>query len=183
MREFNTTLENGTNRIYARLIDPTDGHTVYSGDVYVMLGSALPATNKTLRVSYSGSSCASHMCSIAEGGNMVVGAASENRFAIYGGGSIGSDTSVYSTKIFATNPAMDVSGVVDDLEDDEFLDRVNPMFGYKKGSSDYVITAELRPINTYISGSNSLNPGKRTLVFRNNGLTAEGKVNITVTII
>jgi parallel beta-helix repeat protein len=180
--EFNVTLENGTNEIYAYAINPINNVVSYAQSVFVLFGDYLPAGRRTLRVLYPGSGCSGHICESPEAG-ATVGVAVENGSAIFGSNAVTSDTGRFTIKIFATNPAGLESDVESDLSDDQFLDRVHPLFGYRRGVSDYVVRNELRPLNIYLGGDRQVSEGKYTMVFRNLGTTPEGKVNISVRIV
>jgi hypothetical protein len=179
--EFNITLENGTNRLYAVAVNPANGVVTYSPDVYVTLG-VVAAAARTLRVVYSGSSCSGHLCSVDEG-LAYVGIATENDTASFGANDLASDTGFYTIKIFATTPSMPVSSVESDLDDDDFLDRTVPMFGYEHDAKGFVIRTEVRYPTAYLAGERTVGPGKYSLVFRNLGTTPEGKANVSVRII
>jgi hypothetical protein len=182
---FNITLENGTNEIYAKAINPDNNVITYSQSVFVRLGIEVPEANKTLRVSYGTAGVlgtGTHICGVDEG-TTTVGMATENDAAPCGGTNIIADTETYTIKIFATTDSMDVDDVEDDLEDDDFLDRINPMFGYEKGIPYYVVRTEVRPVNIYFTGEKKLSSGKYTLVFKNVGTTTDGKTNVTMTVV
>jgi parallel beta-helix repeat protein len=180
---FNITIENGTNRIYARAVNTANGVVAYSPDVYITLGVPF-AGNKTLRVAYGGAAvCSSHIVCADQPPFMKVGIATENDTAFPGGGVVSSDTSRFTIKIFATNPGMSVSAVEEDLADDAFLDRVLPMFGYERDVDAYVIRTEVRYPTAYLEGERTVGTGRYSLVFKNMGTTPDGKTNISVRII
>ncbi len=181
---FSVTLERGANRLYARAINPVNGAVTYSEEIFVVYGAVTPiAANRTLKVKYTGATCnpLEHICLRSET-DLTVGIASENDTAYFVGGSIDSDTSRHTLKIFAIKPGTDVSGVESDLADDEFLDRVSPMFGYKKEVPYYIIRTELRPAHIYFEGERRVSPGSYILVLKNLGVTSDGKVNMSVSI-
>jgi parallel beta-helix repeat protein len=180
---FYVDIENGTNRIYARAINPDNGVMTYSQDVYVRFGTDVDVGNRTLTIRYATSSCSGHLCSVTEGSAVTVGMATENDTASFGADNVSSDTGHHTIKLFATNPDGIPGSVEDDLDDDDFLDRVNPMFGYTRGVPYYVIRTEMRPVNIYFSGDRRVTSGVYNLVFKNVGTTPDGKTNVTVRII
>jgi len=180
--EFNITLKEGINRVYAVAVNTKNGIVSYSDSAYVRFGLAVVHVDRTLRIMYPGTACSGHMCVLTEGGLVNIGIASENDSAVFGSNSINSDTGVHTLKIFATNPLMDSSGVEADLDDDEFLDRENPMFGFKKGTPYYIVRTEMRPSYAYLSGSRRMGAGNYVIVFRNVGTAPDGKTNISVVI-
>lgn len=179
---LNVTLENGTNRLYARAINPVNGAVTYSQDVYVIMGKAVPASNRTLRVQYTGAGALASMLRGVDEGAISVGFASENRTASWAADSLMSDTGRHTIKIFATTDEIHVSAVNSDIEDDDFLDRINPSFGYSTGASEYVIRTELRPLNIHLSGDAGVNPGAHRIVAKNMGRTPQGRANVTLRI-
>ncbi len=180
---FNISLENGTNELYAVATNPENDVVTYSQRVYVRLGIELPDTNKTLMVVYPGAGVLEPHIRGVDEGSIIAGVATENDAATFGGESIFADTSTQTIKIFATTNSMPASKVEDDLDDDDFLDRVQPMFGYERGVPYYIIRAEVRPANIYLEGDQKLGAGKYTLVFRNLGETPEGKTNMSVRVV
>lgn len=180
---FNVTLENGSNEIYAEAVNPINNVVSYSQKVFVRLGVDLPESNKTLRVSYSGAgNLGTHIRGVDDS-SLTVGIATENDQATFGTSSIQSETDFYTIKIFATRTGAELSDVDDELDDDEFLDREVPLFGYEKGVPDYIISTEMRPVNIHFEGEKKIGSGKYTFVFKNVGITADGKANISVRII
>jgi hypothetical protein len=180
---FNVTLENSSNEIYAKAVNPINNVISYSQSVFVRLGVDLPEPNKTLRISYSGAgNLGTHIRGVDDS-SLTVGIATENDAATFGTTSIEADTDFYTIKIFATRTGADLSDVDDELDDDEFLDREVPLFGYEKGVPDYIISTEMRPVNVYFEGDSKIGSGKYTLIFKNVGTTADGKANISVRII
>ncbi|NQU79011.1 right-handed parallel beta-helix repeat-containing protein [Candidatus Woesearchaeota archaeon] len=177
---FDVVLDNGTNEIYATAVNPANDVISYSQSVFVRMGVGLPESNKTIRVSYGNAGILTNHIRGVDEGDIVVGIATENNAAAFNTGSIESDTSIVTIKLFATTDLMDQSGVEDDLDDDDFLDRVNPAFGIERGVAYYIIRTELRPANIYLEGDKRFSAGAYSLVFRNTGFTADGRVNISV---
>jgi hypothetical protein len=178
--DFNLTLENGTNRLYAAAINPSNGVVTYSPSVYVFFGPPFVGS-RTLRVFYTGAVCTPPLCIAPEA--IKVGMATENAAASFGANAITEDTGFYTIKIFATTPNMPQSSVVTDLEDDDFLDRKLPMFGYDRDVKEFVIRTEVRYPTAFLTGERTVGPGKYNLVLRNLGTTPEGKANVSVRII
>ncbi|HII72361.1 TPA: hypothetical protein HA265_06420 [Candidatus Woesearchaeota archaeon] len=175
-------LEIGTNQIYAVATNAA-GVTTTSSSVYVIVArEETPITNRTLRVSYSAAAALdTHICGADEGSAMI-GMATENDAAPCGGTSISADTSMYTIKIFATRPDMDVSDVEDELDDDDFLDQRIPSFGYGGDGDRFIVQNELRYDDVYIAGTERLAPGKYTLYINHHGVTPDGRVNLSITI-
>jgi hypothetical protein len=181
---FNVTLGNGTNDIYAIAINPANGVVTYSNHVFVRLGLSVPTGNRTLKVNYQNAGAlSSHIRGVVEGALVTVGMASENTSAVWAANSIYSDTGRMPIKIFMTRSGMDTSGTESDLAADDFLDRINPLFGYRKSTGEYVVSTEVRYPNAYLEGERTVGAGKYTLVFRNIGVTPDGRVNVSVRII
>ncbi|MBI4738321.1 hypothetical protein HY772_01950, partial [Candidatus Woesearchaeota archaeon] len=187
----NLVLENGTNEIFAVGSD-SNNLTATSRSVFVIFGeSTVPITNKTLIVSYSVSgSATTHMAYVTSASD-AIGLASENDAATVAasgapcsaGLCVRSDTSVIPTKIFMTGPLFNPTAIEEDLGDNDFLDRINPMFGFTRKNDKFVIRSELRYRNIYLSGDRKINPGKYVLVINDLGEGVGGKENISVTVI
>lgn len=179
---FTVYLKNGSNTIYATAINPNNGITKSSSNVFVRFANSLPSGNNTLRISYSGSACAGHLCTANEVG-VTVGIAIENDTASLGATSIESNTAIHTFKIFATKPIVDTTTIESNLDNDDFLDKKVPMFGYDKGVPYHIVRTEMRPNNIYFEGDRVVDSGTYTLVFKNQGTTPDGRTNITVKII
>ncbi|MFC1723456.1 hypothetical protein ACFL0V_04935 [Nanoarchaeota archaeon] len=180
---YNVTLEDGLNEIQAMAVNPQNGVATYSRSVYVAKGEFAQPVNKTLRITFAGAgNVLNHM--VYGGAGNTVGIATENTNAVFGAGTIKSDTSKYSTKIFLTKVGAPVSAVDSDLQDDEFLDRVNPLFGFERGDSGkYVISTMYRNEFAWLSGDKTVTKGNYKLIIKNVGYTPDGKVNVSVRII
>ncbi|MBI5398714.1 hypothetical protein HZB03_04590, partial [Candidatus Woesearchaeota archaeon] len=157
----NLVLKNGTNEIFAVGSD-SNNVTATSQSVFVIFGeSSVPITNKTLLVTYNvGGSSTTHMA-YATSASDTIGLASENDAATVSGAgslSVRSDTSTIPTKIFVTNPSFNPTAIEQDLDDNDFLDRLNPMFGFTRKNDEFVIRSELRYRNIYLSGERRINP-------------------------
>jgi hypothetical protein len=185
--EFNVTLAQGMNEIYAQAEDVTNGVVTRSGSVYVRYGTQLGEADKTLTVRNADASTVG-LSSMVYGtsSGKTVGMASESPSISTGVGQVTADTSQSSIKIFFTNPlgASAASDRNDEIADDEFLDKEIPMFGFdKKASDEFIISAEVRYPTAYFAGDRKVNTGKYSLIIKNEGYTADGKVNLTVHII
>ncbi|MBI5398380.1 hypothetical protein HZB03_02850, partial [Candidatus Woesearchaeota archaeon] len=182
----NLVLKNGTNEIFAVGSD-SNNLLATSQSVFVIFGeSSVPITNKTLLVTYNvGGSSTTHMAYVTSASD-TIGLASENDAATVSGSgslSVRSDTSTIPTKIFVTNPSFNPTAIEQDLDDNDFLDRLNPMFGFTRKNDEFVIRSELRYRNIYLSGERRINPGKYLLVIEDKGEGTGGKENISVTVI
>jgi parallel beta-helix repeat protein len=179
------TLEEGTNEIYA-VANGTNGRIAVSPSVFIIYGSTLvPSTNKTLVVRYTAGGAATTHMAYAVGGSNAVGIASENDAAVVSGTgslSVSSDTSTISTKIFVTRPNFGTNSLETDLASDEFMDRTSPTFGFRRKFDQYTIRNELRYPDIYLGGARDMPPGTYNLVLRNNGVSADGRMNITITV-
>jgi len=74
----------------------------------------------------------------------------------------------------------DLSKTSNDLEDNDFLDRTSPAFGYSDGMKKFVMGSELRYPDIYLDGDLNLQPGTYNLYIIHNGVTPDGRVNLTV---
>jgi hypothetical protein len=177
----NITLEQGSNELYA-VTNDTLGVVVHSPSVFVTVASTpQPPMSKTLRISYSG--CAAtplpYLCNRDEAGTYV-GIATENSGSVFAGYAQ-TDTSLNPLKIYLTRP-FDTSMVSTQFYQNTFMDSINPMFGFAYGESKYIIRNELRYGGIHLGGSFNLPPGAYRLYLRKNGVTADGKFNITLTV-
>ncbi len=175
----NITLQLGTNEIYA-VANTTAGATTRSSSVYVIVARAeRPLTNKTLFIKHGACAVASqaYLCSETDNGARV-GMASENP-SIVGGGQIVADTSDNTIKIFMSRD-FNADDVADDFADNDFLDLETPSFGFRKEAPEFVMQNELRYSDVFISGTTRLEPGKYNLYIIHNGVTPDGKVNLTI---
>jgi hypothetical protein len=84
-------------------------------------------------------------------------------------------------KIYATQP-FNTARVAGELSDDRFLDRVNPMFGYRKGVSGYVIRNELRYGDVWLGGDFRIPAGVYQLHIIKKGVDEQGRYNVTLQI-
>ncbi|MFC1723303.1 NosD domain-containing protein [Nanoarchaeota archaeon] len=174
----NITIEEGTNQIYAEA--QSAGVITKSSSVYVQLQEDYGSlTNKTIRISHT--SCSSSETNLCYGstGGMIWGIGSESG-TVSGTGYI-SDTDIDTIKIFATQQ-LDSSGKNQDLVDNTLLDEVHPFFGLKRPEGNYIIRNELRYEDLTIGGDFRVSPGAYRVYLRHNGVTADGRVNITLVI-
>ncbi|MFH1668945.1 MAG: hypothetical protein ABIA62_03380 [Candidatus Woesearchaeota archaeon] len=174
-------LKLGLNEIYA-VTNTTSGAVAHSSSVFVIASSEPEAaTNKTLRVRYNG--CAAtplpYVCYLTEG-DAYVGIATETEGAL-SGSDVQQDTSVRTIKIFMSRQ-FDLADVSARLATDDFLDRVNPAFGYKYGADVYSISNELRYKDIFLGGNFIVSPGTYQLYIMKSGTTSSGMSNITIAI-
>ena len=78
---------------------------------------------------------------------------------------------------------VNINQVEMDLDNNEFLDLIHPSFGFDTDVANYVIQNQLRYSDAYLAGDDIVHSGTFTLLIRNNGLTADGRTNLTVSII
>ena len=177
----NITLELGTNEIYA-VATSTEGARTVSSSVFVIADQEIPpATEKTLRVECTGcgQSAGQHLSYTTQDANTIFVGAGAELDSSASGPSVLADTEVNTIKIFMTK-AFKESKIDDQLGDDEFLDLKKPSFGFQKGAPDYVMQNELRYEDIFIEGTERLNPGKYTLYINHHGVTADGRVNLSM---
>jgi hypothetical protein len=177
----NITMELGTNEIYA-VANTSAGAVTQSSSVYVIVSrDVVPTTGKTLRVGYSGcgQSGGGFICYAAVGGNYI-GMANEDPASI-AAGTLQADTTHNSVKIFFSNP-FSTSSMDDYMRDNEFLDQANPSFSYAGDRKDFLVQNELRYEDVFIAGGTRLQPGKYNLYITHNGVTEDGKVNLSITV-
>ncbi|MFC1742264.1 hypothetical protein ACFL3V_07050 [Nanoarchaeota archaeon] len=181
------TLKTGTNEIYA-IANNSEGITSLSTGVYVILARDLvPVTDKTLRVTYTGgtgcsASANARVCSGTSGGASI-GIANENSGSAQAN-LVQADTTVNTIKIFMTRAvgAGEVTDIADEFEHNNFLDGKSPAFGYRKKPADYIMRNELRYADIWIGGGLRLPSGKYVIYLNHNGVTADGKVNLSMSI-
>lgn len=178
-------LENGTNAVYA-VANSSEGIVSTSSIIYVIYGATIvPVTNKTLRIGYtSAGSQTNHIVYNSFTGYML-GFATENDDLTIATGSpmsLMTDTEDYTVKVFMTR-ARNLNKIEVDLDDDEFLDLVHPAFGFDTDVASYLIQNELRYEDVFLSGDDTVQSGTFNLLIRNNGLTSDGRVNLSVSII
>ena len=182
----NISLKNGTNEIYvnATTINTTNITTTKSNIVWVDVRSPL---NLTFKMSYSEAPDQStNHITYRDIGQAIVGLATERP-----GHSTGTGTEMEvnatpndNTYIFITKDSP--SGILNkenDLQLKQFLDLIQPLFGKVipiKGAKGVVITLTYDDIS--ISGNNKVGTGKHTMIIKNNGLTDDGRINITIKI-
>jgi parallel beta-helix repeat protein len=181
-RDFeDVELELGSNEIYA-VANTTAGAVSRSPSVFVTAAAGVPVyLNKTLRVRYTGcaQSSPAFICNAVQGVSNI-GIATENAASI-SAPSVTTDTSVNSLKIYMTR-AFDTGTLASAMQDNTFMDRVQPMFGYTRGVSEYVVRNELRYGSIYLGGNFRLPSGTYNLYMRKGGITPDGKSNITLTL-
>ena len=83
--------------------------------------------------------------------------------------------------MFLTLPSANLEARERYLKSKEFLDLIRPSFGLTTRDK-YIITTIVKPSNVVISGDKELGPGRYMLRIKNNGLTKDGKVNLTIEI-
>ncbi len=179
----NITLEIGRNELYA-MTNTSVGAMARSESVFVTLSSEpQPPTDKTLKVSYAGCtqfSSGNFLCYDDGQPGVYVGMGIEDNSAV-SSGAVQADTEMNSIKIFMTRP-FNVESRDLEFEKNEFLDRVNPMFGYKYGANMYVIKNELRYEDIYLGGGFFLPPGAYSIYIRKSGVMTDGRYNVTLTV-
>jgi hypothetical protein len=179
----NITLDLGQNELYA-VANTSAGAVTHSPSVYVNLYTGRqPVTNKTLTVEYDtcGPTVGAHICYVAEAANtMYVGMANEEDNSA-SGTSVQTDTETNSIKIFMARP-FDTAELDSQFADNDFLDRVNPMFSYDYGAAHYAIRNELRYDDIYLGGDFYIPAGTYQLYLRKTGVTTDGKYNVTLVI-
>ncbi|MBR9676507.1 hypothetical protein GOV04_00005, partial [Candidatus Woesearchaeota archaeon] len=84
--------------------------------------------------------------------------------------------------IFLTPPNANVRRHDARLEEKTFLELSNPRFG-TASTDEYVVQTMLDYENIILSGNQKVGSGFYSIVITNNGLTSDGKVNITISII
>ena len=177
----NITIEPGQNELYA-MTNNTLGVVVRSPSIFVtVISTPQPPMNKTLRISYAGCAATAlpYICNAVQGVSYV-GIATENSGSV-SAPAVSTDTSINSLKIYMTRP-FDTSMVSTQFFQNTFMDRINPMFGFTYGESKYVIRNELRYDDIHLGGYFDLPPGAYRIYLRKNGVTPDGKYNITLTI-
>lgn len=176
----NVTLALGTNAIYA--VATTDaGAVTTSSTVYVVVASEMmPLTNKTLKVIYKGGGAVGTHITYQDEGTSMVGIGSEETGPVLGAGELRADTSMNTIKIFMTLDSMDTADIENGLEDNDFLDRTLPSFGFGRNALDYVVQSEVRYDDVFLGGDLDLRPGKYDLYIMHHGVTPDGRVNLTV---
>jgi hypothetical protein len=177
----NITLELGSNEIYA-VTNSSAGAIAYSPSIFVTASTdVLPATNKTIGVTYTGCGIVSaHLCNRDEG-TVAVGIATETAGAI-SGSRVAADTTYNSMKLYMTRDTFESANIESQFSQNTFLDRVHPMFGYTRGADIYVIRQELRYRDIYLGGSFTVSAGAHNIFIRKVGLTPDGYNNITLVI-
>jgi parallel beta-helix repeat protein len=178
----NITLKLGQNRLFA-VANTSAGVITYSSSVYVIVDRGwIPLSNKTLRVAYA--ACAesgTRLCYQSEG-SYYVGVANEDVGSVPGGGGYAeADTTINSIKIFMSRQ-FDVGDVTGDFTDNEFLDNVNPSFGYSKETKDFIVQNQLRYEDIFVGGDLRLAPGKYNIYLNHHGVTEDGRVNLSISI-
>ncbi|MFC1753053.1 NosD domain-containing protein [Thermoproteota archaeon] len=178
-------LDQGINTLYA-IATADNGISTTSTPVYIIYDLTPGFTNKTLLVRYSeaGDDTYQPYLVFDDAGAYTVGIATENMGATTNPNpmDIFSDTEFYTSKIFMTMPGASAVDIKDLLEADELLDQVNPMFGIDRVSGNYLIATQLRYEDMQISGLDDLPAGKYEIKIHNHGLTADGKLNITIVV-
>ncbi|MBT7903742.1 hypothetical protein HN587_07805 [Candidatus Woesearchaeota archaeon] len=179
----NILLSEGTNELYAISYDENNVSAT-SVRIFVVSESLTGVvTNKTLNITFpctgiSGSDTHLNYCGPS---TYKLGVASEEDSSI-SLNRIVADTSEHSIKIFMTKPDFDAGSVEDQLDDDEFLDVVSPAFGFRREPGEYLLRTDLRYIDLVLSGDKKVGTGSYKLVIRNNGLTSDGRPNVTIQI-
>jgi hypothetical protein len=178
----NITLELGQNELYA-MTTTAAGARARSESVYVTVSSQpQPPTNKTLRVVYTGGGAVeSYLTYATQAASYYVGSATETSGSITAGGTVEADTDLNTIKIFMTT-IFDTTEIDQEFQDNEFLDRINPRFSFRRGASDYLIRHELRYEDIFLGGNFYLPPGVYNMYLRKTGITSDGRYNITLTI-
>jgi len=174
------TLFQGNNEIYA-VAETDSGVISISSSVFVRLNrDFVPTAGGNLVVRYS--NCGVHgttLCYVPEGDGYV-GAASEAPADI-NTGRITATTDGSTIKIFMSR-SFDLDDVNDELDDDSFLDVENPSFGFSGKDASNIMQNELRYSDIYLGGNIKLMPGKYDIYLNHQGVTSDGRVNVTITI-
>ncbi len=188
--QFSTTnvfndvgLELGRNELYAVATTPAGAVTRSSIVRIVVARTLMPESNRTLRVVYDGCAASDnpYLCYSSETGAYVGIGTEEFGGVNVGGGSAQAVTEMNTIKIFMSKP-FDVEDAADDLAENSFLDRKSPSFGLGREAKSFVVQGELRYEDVLLSGAEKLAPGKYTVYIINNGLTPDGKINLTMVV-
>ncbi|NQU79010.1 fibronectin type III domain-containing protein [Candidatus Woesearchaeota archaeon] len=177
----NITVELGQDEIYA-LTNNSNGAMARSPGVFITVAPGeQPFMNKTLRVRYPGCSATAlpYICN-ADETTSYVGLATEDLGSI-SEPSLQADTSLNTIKLYMTRP-FDTGSVASELAENTFLDVVNPMFGFERGISSYLLRTELRYLDIRLDGDFRVSPGVHKLYIRKGGHTLFGAQNITLSI-
>ena len=176
----NVTLAVGINELYA-VANTSVGAITRSTSNYVnVINEILPITNKTLRVTYSGGCSPSSNLCYGSSGSGSIGMASETP-DVLASGSLLANTSLNTIKIFMSK-GFSASSLDSDFRQNIFLDKVNPSFGFTDKGVHYVVQDELRYSDVYLAGELHLPAGTYNVYLIHSGITADGKVNLSVVV-
>ncbi|MBT5021983.1 hypothetical protein HON01_04105, partial [Candidatus Woesearchaeota archaeon] len=171
-----------TNQIYAIAVDSNNVATT-SSSIYIIKEAIISGlTNKTLKITLPCSGSTDSHLAYCTDANYYLGAGTENEGATITTTSVQSDTTDQTIKIFMTTPDADLNQAEDELDDDEFLDKISPSFGFGHEKGDYLLRTALRYTDLVLSGTKIAESGKYAITIKNNGLTSTGKTNITIQI-
>jgi hypothetical protein len=177
----NITLELGQNELYA-VTNSTSGAMAHSPHIFVTVSSEFdPFMNKTLRIRYTGCAATAipYLCNRDEGA-VYAGIATETSGSI-SAPDVQADTSLNSMKIYLTRP-FDTGSIATEFQANDFLDRINPMFGFTRGAAVFIIRNELRYYDINLDGDFFMTPGAHQLFIAKTGVDPDGKYNITLSI-
>ena len=176
----NVQIENNTNVIY---VNATANNLTTKSNI---VHAVLKLTNLTFTITYNiaGSSRTTHIVEKTYA-DYTLGIASESSSTTTATASpmsviAGTDKPSY---IFMTRPGADLTTREESLGIQQFLDLISPSFGYPLDvDKEYVVSLILNYPDIKIEGSREVAAGKYTLKVLNNGLTSDGKINLTVSI-
>jgi hypothetical protein len=174
----NITLEQGTNTIYA-VTNTSSGAVSRSSRISIIVSGTLqPAMNKTLTIKYTGCTASSlpYLCNRDET-TVYAGIATES--GVIAAPSVQANTTENSLKIYLTQP-FNLAKTASELYQNIFLDQISPTFGYTNKIGKMTVRNELRYSNKYLGGNFRIPAGIYHLEIRKNGVTTDGRTNITI---
>jgi len=180
--------DNGGNYTITFLAPAVEGtySVVFKVDSAQSSAAAMPVQNLNMIITYDGSlsgTVTNDKMAYSDESSHIVGIASDSRDVSASGSSAQLQVVAESSGnayIFVTRQGENPGSRENYLKSQKFIGLPSPSFGYRVNTDKYIINTELKYKDIAVSSDRSIGPGAHTLVIRNNGLTPDGKVNVTI---
>jgi hypothetical protein len=180
--------DNGGNYTITFLAPAVEGtySVVFKVDSAQSSAAEMQVQNLNMIITYDGSlsgTVTNDKMAYSDEGSHIVGIASDSRDVSASGSSAQLQVVAESSGnayIFVTRQGENPGSRENYLKSQKFIGLPSPSFGYRVSTDKYIINTELKYKDIAVSSDRSIGPGAHTLVIRNNGLTPDGKVNVTI---
>jgi len=180
--------DNGGNYTITFLAPAVEGtySVVFRVDSAQSSAAEMPVENLNMIITYDSSlsgTVTNDKMAYSDESSHIVGIASDSRDVSASGSSAQLQVVAESSGnayIFVTRQGENPGSRENYLKSQKFIGLPSSSFGYRVSTDKYIINTELKYKDIAVSSDRSIGPGAHTLVIRNNGLTPDGRVNVTI---